>query len=140
MWTRLLHCTMQIYLQVIKVWQKCISPWKTNSSFLVWCIYLRCFIKGCHICQLARPDKPPMRQLQTPNLFELQTIIKVKYGSEGDAKIAKGSLIYIVHHWWNDKLFNHCPHLSFKIRGSRSFNRTCYIQVLCSQLHYHGPR
>ena len=22
------------------------------------------FIKGCHICQLARPDKPPMRQLQ----------------------------------------------------------------------------
>ena len=26
--------------------------------------YLRSFIKGCHICQLARPDKPPMRQLQ----------------------------------------------------------------------------
>ena len=26
--------------------------------------YLTSFIKGCHICQLARPDKPPMRQLQ----------------------------------------------------------------------------
>ena len=26
--------------------------------------YLKSFIKGCHICQLARPDKPPMRQLQ----------------------------------------------------------------------------
>ena len=26
--------------------------------------YLRSFIKGYHICQLARPDKPPMRQLQ----------------------------------------------------------------------------
>ena len=26
--------------------------------------YLRSFIKGCHICQLARPDKPSMRQLQ----------------------------------------------------------------------------
>ena len=26
--------------------------------------YLRSFIKGFHICQLARPDKPPMRQLQ----------------------------------------------------------------------------
>ena len=26
--------------------------------------YLRSFIKGCHICQLARPDKSPMRQLQ----------------------------------------------------------------------------
>ena len=27
-------------------------------------LYLRSFIKGCHICQLTRPDKPPMRQLQ----------------------------------------------------------------------------
>ena len=26
--------------------------------------YLRSFIKGCHICQLSRPDKPPTRQLQ----------------------------------------------------------------------------
>ena len=26
--------------------------------------YLRSFIKGCHICQLARSDKPPMRHLQ----------------------------------------------------------------------------
>ena len=25
--------------------------------------YLRSFIKRCHICQLARPNKPPMRQL-----------------------------------------------------------------------------
>ena len=27
--------------------------------------YLRSFLKGCHICQLVRNDKPPMRQLQT---------------------------------------------------------------------------
>ena len=27
--------------------------------------YLRSFLKGCHICQLARNDKPPTRQLQT---------------------------------------------------------------------------
>ena len=27
--------------------------------------YLCSFIKGCHICQLARNDKPPTRQLQT---------------------------------------------------------------------------
>ena len=33
--------------------------------------YLRAFIKGCHICQLARSDKPPMRQFQPLNLFEL---------------------------------------------------------------------
>ena len=27
--------------------------------------YLRPFLKGCHICQLVRNDKPSMRQLQT---------------------------------------------------------------------------
>ena len=30
--------------------------------------YLRSFIKGCHICQLVRSDKPPMRQLQ-PQIY-----------------------------------------------------------------------
>ena len=30
--------------------------------------YLRSFIKGCHICQLTRSDKPPMRQLQ-PQIY-----------------------------------------------------------------------
>ena len=27
--------------------------------------YLKAYIKGCHICQLSRNDKPPVRQLQT---------------------------------------------------------------------------
>ena len=27
--------------------------------------YLRLYIKGCHICQLNKKDKPPIRQLQT---------------------------------------------------------------------------
>ena len=27
--------------------------------------YLRSYIKGCHICQLTRNEKPPTRQLQT---------------------------------------------------------------------------
>ena len=30
--------------------------------------YLRSFIKGCHICQLSRPDKLPTRQLQ-PQIY-----------------------------------------------------------------------
>ena len=30
--------------------------------------YLRSFIKGCHVCQLSRSDKPPTRQLQ-PQIF-----------------------------------------------------------------------
>ena len=27
--------------------------------------YLRSFLKACHVCQLARNDKPPTRQLET---------------------------------------------------------------------------
>ena len=30
--------------------------------------YLQSFIKGCHMCQLVRADKPPMRQLQ-PRIY-----------------------------------------------------------------------
>ena len=30
--------------------------------------YLRSFIKGCHMCQLSRSDKPPTRQLQ-PQIY-----------------------------------------------------------------------
>ena len=30
--------------------------------------YLRSFIKGCHICQLSRSDRPPIRQLQ-PQIY-----------------------------------------------------------------------
>ena len=60
--------------------------------------YLRSFIKGCHICQLARPDKPPMRQLQPLNLFKFQTIVKAKHGSESDAKITKRSQVHLVHY------------------------------------------
>ena len=60
--------------------------------------YLGSFIKGCHICQLARPDKPPMKTIAMQNLFELQTIIKIKYGSEGNAQIVERSQIHVVHH------------------------------------------
>ena len=60
--------------------------------------YLRSFIKGSQICQLARPNKPPMRHLQPPIFFELQNTVKVKHGFEGNAQISKGSQIYLVHY------------------------------------------
>ena len=39
----------------------------TNDKFFIPNIihYLRSYIKGCHICQLAHNEKPPTRQLQT---------------------------------------------------------------------------
>ena len=39
--------------------------------------YLRSYIKGCHICQLAHNEKPPTRQLQTsinPNYIPLSRL------------------------------------------------------------------
>ena len=45
--------------------------------------YLRSYIKGCHICQLNRKDKPPVKQLQTRinlnyrPLFRLSMDLKV---------------------------------------------------------------
>ena len=40
-------------------------------------LYLRSYIKGCHICQLVHNEKPPVRQLQTiinPNYIPLSRL------------------------------------------------------------------
>ena len=60
------------------------------------CYYLRSFIKGCHICQLDLIN--PNVAIATLNLFELQTVIKIKYGFERDAQITKRSQIHLMHH------------------------------------------
>ena len=39
--------------------------------------YLRSFIKGCHICQLSRSDKPPTRQLQPQIYLNCQPLSKL---------------------------------------------------------------
>ena len=62
--------------------------------------YLRSFIKECHICQLARFDKLPMRQLQPWIYLNYRPL-----SSEGNAQITKVSQIYTVHHWQDNKLF-----------------------------------
>ena len=42
--------------------------------------YLRSFIKGCHICQLPRPDKPPMRQLPPQIYLNYRPLSKLSMG------------------------------------------------------------
>ena len=39
--------------------------------------YLRSFIKGCHICQLSRSDKPPTRQLQPQIYLNYRSLSKL---------------------------------------------------------------
>ena len=60
--------------------------------------YLRSFIRRCHICQLSRPDKLSMRQLQPQIYLNYRPLSKTKHGSESHAKIIKGSQIHLVHY------------------------------------------
>ena len=39
--------------------------------------YLRSFLKGCHICQLVRNDKPPTRQLQTRIILNYRPLCRL---------------------------------------------------------------
>ena len=47
--------------------------------------YLRSFIKRCHICQLSRSDKPPIRQLQPQIYLNYRPLSKLSMGFESDA-------------------------------------------------------
>ena len=52
--------------------------------------YLRSFIKGCHICQLARSDKPPMRQLQPQIYLNYRPLSKLSMDLKVMARSQKG--------------------------------------------------
>ena len=52
--------------------------------------YLRPFTKGCHICQLARSDKPPMRQLQPQIYLNYRTLSKLSMDLEVMPRSQKG--------------------------------------------------
>ena len=60
--------------------------------------YLRSFIKGCHICQLARPDKPPMRQLHPQIYLNYRPLSKLSMDLKVMPRITKGSQVYLVHY------------------------------------------
>ena len=60
--------------------------------------YLRSFVKGCHICQLARSGKPPTRQLQPQIYLNYRPLSKLSMDLKVMPRSAKGSQIHIVHH------------------------------------------
>ena len=103
--------------------------------------YLRSFIKGCHICQLSRPDKLPTRQLQ-PQIYlnyrplsELSIDLKVMPRSQKGHKF----ILCIIDEMTN-YLITVPIHHSRSDRSRRSTDRTCHIKILCFQLHNHGSR
>ena len=52
--------------------------------------YLRSFIKGCHISQLARSDKPPMRQLQLQIYLNYRPLSKLSMDLKVMPRLQKG--------------------------------------------------
>ena len=52
--------------------------------------YLRSFIKGCHICQLARPNKTPLRQLQPQIYLNYRPLSKLSMDLKVLLRLQKG--------------------------------------------------
>ena len=52
--------------------------------------YLRSYIKGCHICQLSRKDKPPTKQLQTRINLNYQPLSRLSMDLKVMCRLNKG--------------------------------------------------
>ena len=81
---------MQVYLQVIKGVVKWYLTMKDKFFIPSLMHYLRSFIKGCHICQLARPDKPPIRQLQPQIYLNYRPLSKLSMDLKVMPRLQKG--------------------------------------------------
>ena len=77
--------------------------------------YLRSFIKGCHICQLSRPDKPPMRHLQPQIYLNYGPLSKLSMDLKVMPRSQKGCkfILYII-----DEMMNYL--ITVPIHHSRS--------------------
>ena len=73
-------CADKLLHSIIQGHQGVIKPYLSiNDKFFIPNLihYLQSYIKGCHICQLAHNEKPPLRQLQTrinPNYIPLSRL------------------------------------------------------------------
>ena len=65
--------------------------------------YLRPFIKGCHICQLSRPDKLPKRQLQPRIYLSYRPMSKVSMDLKVMPRSQKGHkfILFIIDEMMN---------------------------------------
>ena len=59
--------------------------------------YLRSFAKGCHICQLARKDKPPTRQLQTRIYLNYRLLSRLRMDLKVIPRSQNGTGLFCVH-------------------------------------------
>ena len=59
--------------------------------------YLRSYIKGCHIRQIAHNEKPPVRQLQTRINPSYTSLSRLSMDLKVMPRSYKGYKIYIIH-------------------------------------------
>ena len=59
--------------------------------------YLRSFIKGCHVCQLSRSDKPPTRQLQSRIYLNYRPMSKLSMDLKVMPRSQKGHKFMLMH-------------------------------------------
>ena len=101
--------------------------------------YLRSFIKGCHICQLVRSDKPPMRQLQPRIYLNYRPLSKLHMDLKVMSRSQKGHrfILCII-----DEMTNYLITVPIYHSTSEEVGEALIEDIisLCSQLHYHGPR
>ena len=93
--------------------------------------YLRSYIKGCHICQLSRNEKPPTRHFQTrinPNYIPMSRLsmdLKVMPKSQRGHRY----ILCVIDEVTN--CFDYSTNIPGKIRRSRRGTiRTCYNKTL----------
>ena len=103
--------------------------------------YLRSYIKGCHICQLSRNEKPPSRHLQTrinPNYIPMSRLsmdLKVMPRSHKGHKY----ILCIIEEVTNFLIT--IPIFSSKVRrGRRGTSGTHNNQILYTRIYNNGPR
>ena len=103
--------------------------------------YLRSFIKGCHVCQLSRSDKPPTRQLQPQIYLNYRPLSKLSMDLKVMPRSQKGHnfILCII-----DEMTNYLVTVPiFRPRSEevgQSTYRTCNIEILCPRLHNYGSR
>ena len=89
--------------------------------------YLRSYIKGCHICQLNRKDKPPMRQLQTRINLNYRPLLRLSMDLKVMPRSSKGHrhIICMI-----DKVTNYMNATSIKCSRSEEVGEALIESVI----------
>ena len=103
--------------------------------------YLKSYIKGCHICQLTRKEKPPSRQLQTRVNLNYRPLSRLSMDLKVMPKSSKGHKVILCIIDEVTNYFITVPIYQLKAEEvGESTHRTHYNKILCSQLYNNRSR